>query len=342
LKLEKMQLVGKVLSNLDQGLQSCKKRLADEIMTNCSKTSDAKAASDSSRTWPAFLICVGVVLTSFVPLIVYVMALSCQVESGDTLIIVKPEIMSGLRLVCIVCPFIIIAVAIVLLLRRKSGVLWPLLIGLWGMVVWPVCFCVCSTIESMGWRVGSQVVDLNGREYRYIGVAFLQGQTLALGSITSQTDFTTTYKILGATNGDSPRRWAPIIRPADMKPPSGNLYLSYAGLIVCFRGPTQCYFTYDPKMGQFDGHDSEDYAPGDVQRTSPFVLIGPDADMNGGDVAEVLKMENDADFRRAPDNVIQMDLQNPNHRVCELARQILDIRRTQNFSVGKSAMKEKT
>lgn len=150
-----------------------------------------------------------------------------------------------------------------------------------SVLVIPAIWIVGFTTNVAPYCVTSELTGPDGRKYAFLDSEFLQGQTLALGIQTRRGLFTVCYDEVGATNGDSPRSWASVIRPAGAPEGYGQLYMNKAGLIVAIRYDFQAYFAFDTKSGRFFGH-------GAVEDLSPFVLIDEGVQMNPRDVESIL------------------------------------------------------
>ncbi len=138
-----------------------------------------------------------------------------------------------------------------------------------------------SNIAS--WTTTSELTDKTGQRYYFMDISFLQGQTMALTRRIEGNWLMREMKVLGTNNGDSPRSWASVVRPAGAQARENRkLYLSEDGFLVGIRYDHKCYLAYDTVSGEFYGH-------GDIENLSPFILIGPTTPMHKPDVDSVLE-----------------------------------------------------
>jgi hypothetical protein len=177
------------------------------------------------------------------------------------------------------------------------------------------------------WQIGGSVAAPDGRVYANLESSFLQGQTLAIGRDEGDGWLYHSYQTVGETNGDAPRLWIPLVRPAgvnDGQP--GQIYCSDSGIVVGLRYENHCYMAYDTLSERFFGHPSND-GPGEkITAISPFLLIGPDTELHQPDVARIQKVA--ADQRPACEGVIstaalQQALAHSNPAVRQLAQRLL-------------------
>ena len=206
--------------------------------------------------------------------------------------------------------------------------LWGILTLIYGLIIWPLATCVVLGLAYWfsSWTTHDQISGPNGKTYVFLDYSLGQAQTMALGMEEEDRLFTKSYRIVGSTNGDHPRRWAPVIRPANARDNYGQLYVNDAGVIVGIRHDNQCFFTYDTARDQFNGHATMMSSKhGDVGLTSPFVLVGSDTSLNQADLKVVLDMEQ-AGRIACPTETIRQELAHSNPAVREVAKKIMDIR----------------
>jgi hypothetical protein len=139
------------------------------------------------------------------------------------------------------------------------------------------------------WTKEAELVGPDGYVYSFMDFSFLQGQTMTL--VREREGEKDTYEELGSTNGDSPRSWTSVIRPAGASDEDyGQLYLSPTNNIVGIRYSHKCYFTYGINSGVFHGH-------GDVETTSPFILLDAHTKLHEPDVlATILEVIKEREF----------------------------------------------
>lgn len=145
-------------------------------------------------------------------------------------------------------------------------------------------FCLTSdAVHNMGpWTVHGSVRTNDGTLFVFCDSSFLQGQTMAIARVGKTTRFWTTYHVLVDNNGDSPRSWASIIRPADSTDTYGQLYLSPNNTLLGVRYDNCCFLAYQIDQQLPIGH-------GDIECISPFLCIGPDTDIRTSDVDLTMK-----------------------------------------------------
>jgi len=190
------------------------------------------------------------------------------------------------------------------------------------------------------WTTEAEIVAPDGNTYYFMDSSLLQGQTMAIAKLESKGVLTHRVNVLGTNNGDSPRSYASLVRPAGA--PShdyGQLYVTDLGMVIGIRYDNKCYLAYDTISDKFYGH-------GDVEEISPFVLIRPNTLMHQADVEAIIEevkrganfLSTDADIRipakylagytlpgypRAQTLIDGLSHANPT--VQELSRRILDI-----------------
>jgi len=134
------------------------------------------------------------------------------------------------------------------------------------------------------WEIKSELTDKTGDSYYFMNSSFMQGQTMAITRGIKETMFARDMKFIGTNNGDSPRSWASVIRPAGrLEDGYGQLYMTEKGLLAGVRFDNKCYLAYNTVSGRFYGH-------GDVGTLSPFILIGPSDSLYKPDVDAVISM----------------------------------------------------
>lgn len=199
----------------------------------------------------------------------------------------------ALPIVAVVVPFLLVPVALV-----------------WRLMAW-----------GGDWTAHDRLTGPDEATYVFLDTSFLQGQVMALGRERPAGLVRRTFDVVGSNNGDWPRSWAPVVRPADRAHEAyGQLYLSEAGMVVGIRHGYCCFLAYDTRTARFYGH-------GDVEDLSPFVLIGPGTTMHQADVSAILSGANPcggpASGRPKPET-LEEALNHPNAEVRQAARKMLD------------------
>lgn len=149
------------------------------------------------------------------------------------------------------------------------------------MVVYPTCFAMAFARNLAPWVVHGGVEDTDGRSYFFLESSLLQGQTLALARVEDAGLFATRYKVLATTNGDSPRSYLLIVRPAGMPDEYGQIYLTPGRLLAGVRYDNKLFLAYDLDSQQAIGH-------GEVELLSPFLCLGKETVPNQVDAQSVV------------------------------------------------------
>ena len=194
-------------------------------------------------------------------------------------------------------------------------------------------------IDDIPWTKEAEIETSDGYIYSFMNFSFLQAQVLKLVRAKDRDADESEQEILGETNGDSPRSWATVIRPAGAPEDNyGQLYLNAQGLIVGIRSDYDCYFAYDTHKEIYYGH-------GDIEDLSPFVLIEAETQMNEPDVtALILEVAKDnflymeymeqyeqntgRPYERSYDpepNTLKEGLKHPNKEVKQLSRWLIEM-----------------
>lgn len=240
-----------------------------------------------------------------------------------------------------------LASAILLLAFAFLAYAWPVvrhpaIALLLVLAVFPFAAARAMFADVAPWRLYGSLTASDGQTYWFCDSSFLQGQTMALVRMEDQRWFGSRYRALGDTNGDSPRFYATLIRPAqpgpapgspdfaqvpmspigDPKEPPGSygrLVQDQAGTIYGLRSGTHCYFTFDPPSQRFVAQES-------VWSTSPFALLNADDEPWEGDVRELterIKKGRPNTSGVPTRSALQDGLQHPNPRVRAIAAELL-------------------
>lgn len=146
--------------------------------------------------------------------------------------------------------------------------------------VYPICFVAAFTQNLAPWTVYGGVEEENGASYFFLESGFLQGQTLALARLEEAGLVVSRFKVLVTTNGDSPRSYLLIIRPAAAPDEYGQLYLTPGGLLAGVRYDNKLYLAYDLKGQRAFGR-------GEIEQLSPFLCLDKDTLPNQDDAQRV-------------------------------------------------------
>jgi hypothetical protein len=187
---------------------------------------------------------------------------------------------------------------------------------------------VVSSLAS--WTLHSRIQTEDKETYIFCNISFLQGQTMAISRLEREGPLFTNLTVLGTNNGDSPRSWASIIRPAGAIDEYGQLYLTDRQVLVGIRYENRCYLTYDIEQRKFLGH-------GDIESLSPFVCLNANTKIHEPDVQRIREQMRTT----APGlpgfphrDTLQAGLQHPNPRVREIAKGLLELSDAHSASTG--------
>jgi hypothetical protein len=187
---------------------------------------------------------------------------------------------------------------------------------------------VVSSLTS--WTLHSRIQTEDKETYVFCNISFLQGQTMAISRLKREGPLFTNLTVLGTNNGDSPRSWASIIRPAGAIDEYGQLYLTDRQVLVGIRYENRCYLTYDIEQRKFLGH-------GDIESLSPFICLNADSKIHDPDVQRIREYMRTTDLGQPGfphRDTLQAGLQHPNPRVREIAKGLLDLSDSRSTSTG--------
>jgi hypothetical protein len=182
--------------------------------------------------------------------------------------------------------------------------------------------CLMHAMHNLApWTEHGRIQDAQGNVYVFCDQSFLQGQTMALTKQIGATDYTTTYKMLGTTNGDSPRSFLTIVRPSNSTESYGQLYLANNQWLLGVRYDNHCFLVYDLVNQKFYGH-------GDIENLSPFLALRATQNWNQADVAKIEKLLKEASSfndGRPKQESLEQGLQHPNPELRKLAAEWLEL-----------------
>ncbi|PQO36509.1 hypothetical protein [Blastopirellula marina] len=180
-----------------------------------------------------------------------------------------------------------IFVAVLLLVLALTCFFWRAIRYPWVAFLLALAFLPAAAthvvLNLMQWTLHGRVETAGGRRFVFADSSFLQGQEMALGEIETENPIFTHMRVLGANNGDSPRSWASIIRPADAEEFYGQLYLTSDQMLLGVRYANRCYLAYDLKKAKFYGHEA-------IEEFSPYVAIDPGRKIFDADVTAIEKL----------------------------------------------------
>lgn len=156
-------------------------------------------------------------------------------------------------------------------------------------------------VNNLGpWTEHGRVTVAN-QPYVFLDSSFLQGQTMAIGRRLSSGLLTTQYRVLVTNNGDWPRSWASVIRPAKAVDRYGQLYVTANQLLVGIRANNRCYLAFELPTGRAIGH-------GDIESLSPFVCLTENSPLHTPDIAAAVNSINQViDFCRRDQDIRHAD-----------------------------------
>ncbi len=246
----------------------------------------------------------------------------------QTITIVNPFISRTHLILALSCFALLLLLGVLGLTTKKVAAPWVAL--LIAIVVFPAS-CGKYAIDNLGpWTTEAEIKSPDNQTYYFMDSSFLQGQTMAIARLKEHTWLTRQMEVLGTTNGDWPRSWASVIRPAGTPNDDyGQLYISSdKTMLIGIRSGFACYMSYNFQSNHFRGNSDEE--TDDIKGISPFILIGGDTEMNPADVAGVTDHinshttnNNDNGFPRL--NALEADSGHPNIKVRLMAKELLEI-----------------
>ncbi len=177
------------------------------------------------------------------------------------------------------------------------------------------------------WQVVAKRAAPDGRTYCVLYSGFLQGRTMAFARVESATVGTQTFRILASNYDELPRDWPWVVRPVGAG--YADFHVSDSGLVIGHLLDYQPHFAYDTNRSCF--YEGE---------LSPFVLIGPETEMDE-DYVSALRLGVDDGPKRLPPHhraqipsrkILSKGLTHPNPTVRELAQELLSVYRTEDKS----------
>jgi hypothetical protein len=187
---------------------------------------------------------------------------------------------------------------------------------------------VTSVVRNLGpWEPSGSAVAADHQVYRWLDSGLLQGQTLAIGRDEGDGWLYHRYELVGETNGDYPRLWIPLVRPAGVEDSEyRQVYCSDSGVVVGVRYENHCFMAYDTNSGSFFGNPVGGQTWEKITAISPFILIGPETQLHEPDVARILRApigERSHSECAVSVSALQQALNHPNAKVRELAQRLL-------------------
>ena len=159
----------------------------------------------------------------------------------------------------------------------------PFRAALWllPLVLFPISLTRATFANLAPWETMGSTQDRFGNEYYFLESSFLQGQSLSVARQRSHSFFKDEYDVLATTNGDYPRYYLNIVRPANVPDGYGKVIISKDKWLVGLRSDNQMYLAYNlTSRTAFVGPR--------LYTLSPFLLIDNSTEMNKMDVQQVL------------------------------------------------------
>lgn len=166
---------------------------------------------------------------------------------------------------------------------RKQWVNYPTVGLILALLFYPFCVLKHAFTNIAPYNVHGQVMIAPGQQYVFLDSSFLQGQQMVIAQLEEVTRWQTTYRVLVRNNGDSPRSWASVIRPAMATNEYGQLYLRDDTFLLGVRHDNRAYLAYDLKKQIAYGH-------GDIELISPFIVLTQTSGMHADDVRRTCEM----------------------------------------------------
>ncbi|MDX2200316.1 MAG: hypothetical protein SF069_15255 [Phycisphaerae bacterium] len=158
---------------------------------------------------------------------------------------------------------------------------WPIIGLLISVVAFPLSAFLNWGANLAPWTIHGQVQTTSGKQYAFCDSSFLQGQAMAIAEVERVAWHSTTYRVLVATNGDDPRSWTSIIRPAGSPDSYGQLYLCN-NFLIGVRYENRCFLAYDLQKNQPHGRRG-------IESLPPFICLQPTDEPNPADIDRTCK-----------------------------------------------------
>jgi hypothetical protein len=231
--------------------------------------------------------------------------------------------------------FTLLALAVLNAVRKR--IITIIIILITALCVFPFCFFITVFSPLSPWLIYNQIEGPDNNCYYFMFSSFLMGKTAAIGRLETDSRFTKTYEIIGATPGGHETNWASIIGPAgfyskEFDKDFGQLYFSESDQLVCVQYENQCIMVYDLNDKSFWGWDEN--GTNDIEQISPFILISTNTKMYQPDIDRILSLmkqrfpsvkkgskESSGYPRRT---VLEEALAHPNKEVRIVAKQLLE------------------
>lgn len=190
----------------------------------------------------------------------------------------------------------------------------PFRAALWilPLILYPVSL-TRATLANLGpWQILESAQDSYGNNYYFLEQSFLQGQLLSIARHKTHSFFKDEYEVLAVTNGDYPRHYLNIVRPANAQNLYGQVYVSKDKWVVGVRFDNQMYLAYNLTSKSI-------YVGPRLYTLSPFLLIDDETLMNQVDVEQVLTLGIGSGLGQTRLKPILAEFRNTNPDVASLA-----------------------
>lgn len=211
--------------------------------------------------------------------------------------------------------FVLAAVAIfwvgIRALVAKRGVGWLLLIGLAccpGVGIWGLF----RMKDPIRYQDIGRLRGPDGGEYRLLHRESLVISGLAIGRARREVGGGTEFRALAFSGAEPHEGYLSVVRPKRLKG-ENNLVLTNAGVLVGIMEENKAFLAWDTRT-------EKEYSDAMMPETfSPFFLIGPNDEPNESDFQALM---NEKSSRLAKPEKVALDLDHPNPRVREMAREL--------------------
>ncbi len=184
--------------------------------------------------------------------------------------------------------------------------------------------CMGFAVNPLHWRAGPPVLGSDGYAYYFMESSFMQGQTLVLAKQESEGWFADQFRVLVLTNGDEPRTWQSMIRPAtDDDEGYHAALISSKEVLFGFRYEDHCFMAFDLMTDTRFGRLS-------IRKVSPFALLDQESKLHQPDVERLIERVRDGhpDQNGVPTlEQLHEGLNHPNPAVAELAEKLLKLKK---------------
>ncbi len=227
--------------------------------------------------------------------------------------VLRPEVCEAMNIAGLGCFITLVVLAISNAIRRDTN---RAAVAVGVAVLGPVAAVVSFVREPAPWRIYGEARAEDGTTYCFAESSFLQGQMLILARVRTETVFTRTLDPLTTTNGDIPRSYLRIVRPAGCTDGYGQVRLTESGWVLGLRSDNRCFFAYDRNTGQVHGNTA-------VEQLSPFLALTDTDELHEPDVASIASAMAKSQRGALTPEALREALGHTNPHVREAAAQLL-------------------